>query len=58
MGWPSGFFDKSLIRQHAMELVHQYEKRRGKPVTFPLDPPDLFSTLFDLDTIYDYDGRS
>lgn len=57
MKLPSSFFDKERIRQHTIELVRQYERRRGKPVTYPLDPADMFAVLFDLNTVYDHEGR-
>lgn len=57
MRLPMGFFNKERVRHHAADLVRQYEKRRGKPVKHPLDPVDMFATLFDLDTIYDHEGR-
>ena len=58
MGLPVGFFDKQRIGQHTIDLVRLYQKRRGKPVTYPLDPSDLFSILFDLETIYDHDSSN
>ncbi len=50
------YLTKEVIRQYATELLKQYERVRGKPVTFPLDAADLFERLFGLATIYDDQG--
>lgn len=47
---------KAEIRKYALEVLQQYERKRGKKLTFPIDAADIFDRLFGLETIYDDRG--
>jgi hypothetical protein len=51
------FLRREVIRQHATEAKVLYEKRIGRPVTYPLNVEDFFYVLFGLETVYDTEGR-
>jgi hypothetical protein len=51
------FLAKDKIRTYTLEVLKEYEKRRGKKTDFPIDAGDVFSALFDLETIFDTEGR-
>jgi len=50
------FLAEELIRKYVHEVLKEYEKARGKPVTFPLDAVDVFEKLFDIVTVFDTKG--
>jgi hypothetical protein len=50
------FLAEELIRKYVHEVLKEYEKVRGKPITFPLDAVDVFEKLFDLVTVFDTEG--
>jgi hypothetical protein len=52
----SQFLSVETIRQHVTELHRQYERRRGKPLTFPLDANDVAERVFGLQVMYDTQG--
>jgi hypothetical protein len=56
MQLPGWFFNQQYIRQRAMDVLREYRRLRGKPAKYPLDPSDIFATIYGLDTIYDHEG--
>jgi len=50
------YLRKEEIRKNTLEVLKEYEKRRGKKTQFPIDCADVFSLLFDLDTVFDTEG--
>lgn len=50
------FLPKEEIRRNTLEVIEQYEKRRGKKTDFPIDCGDVFSVVFELETIFDAEG--
>jgi len=51
------YLRRELIRQYAIEARGLYEKRVGRPVTYPLNVEDFFYVLFGLETVYDTAGK-
>jgi hypothetical protein len=50
------FFERELIRKYTRETLQEYERVRGKRITFPLDVGDVFDKLFGLETVFDDQG--
>jgi hypothetical protein len=50
------FFERELIRKYTREALQEYERVRGKGITFPLDVADVFDKLFGLETVFDDQG--
>ena len=50
------YLPREEIRRNAQEVIKEYEKRRGKKTDFPIDCGDVFSVVFELETIFDAEG--
>lgn len=50
------YLPREEIRRNAQEVIKEYEKRRGKKTDFPIDGGDVFSVVFELETIFDTEG--
>ena len=50
------YLRKEEIRKNTLEVLKEYEKRRGKKTGFPIDSADVFDILFGLETIFDTNG--
>jgi len=50
------YLHRDVIRKNTLEVIKEYEKRRGKKTEFPIDSGDVFDILFGLETVFDTNG--